>query len=631
MATPAFNPNSDYQAAAPPAFDPGASYQKVPPAQAAAQSGILDREIPLDSYAHATEQGLQNIGRGVKQAVQGAWDAGKPPQTKGEAAIFAIGGPPALASYRMLHGVAQTAEQATEVPGAIHDINQSADPTGTYLGVAGRTAGEGAGQALTALGTEGAARVAPEIPAAAEAIKDAARTAVNKTAGAVRTVDPDVVGIISPRAAHSLKVAQRAAKVAEKYTAPVAETAAAPEAAAAEDFREPGTSPQTESAASAAEQETPTEPPAKLGSELSTAKSTGAKPQSQTGEALSTIKPRTIEIDPATGKPEFSDVIAAKQAPAPDTSPAAIQQKLNDALGGKPLQPNVPLKNQIPAKGATAATSLPEGFTSVKSSAMQGYKYDPETEHFEIITPEGSRYGRMGITPDQVAAFEGANSKGRAWQILKDSPGVINTKNGAPRAVRVASQSATPDDVAPGAEQAVPAPAKQTPQAQPVAQTKAAPQAAEAPEGDLTDILQKSLEDAQARKQTTRTDLGQLTTQNGKATVVPPKSALDAAIPKGGVSTTAAPADLTKRWGVDEKSIVDTDSNLRGMNAQQSQDYINKLAESYKKGRPVEPVMETRDANNNIISVDGRHRAIAAQKAGIQRIPVIVRRLGSVQ
>jgi hypothetical protein len=129
------------------------------------------------------------------------------------------------------------------------------------------------------------------------------------------------------------------------------------------------------------------------------------------------------------------------------------------------------------------------------------------------------------------------------------------------------------------------------------APTKAAPAAQSAPTQDLTSLLKQSVDQVKAQP--------------------------------GGVFTSASPADLAKRWGVDENSIADTDANVRGMNSQQSQAYIDKLAKAYKQGRPVEPVMETRDADNNVISVDGRHRALAAQKAGIDRIPIIVRRIGA--
>jgi hypothetical protein len=102
----------------------------------AAQPGFLDREIPLDSYKNATLSGVQSIGRGVRGAVQGIWDTiAAPPQDAAEETVGALS-PAALPLYRTLRSLGHTAEDATQVVGAIHDINQSADPTGTYAKVA---------------------------------------------------------------------------------------------------------------------------------------------------------------------------------------------------------------------------------------------------------------------------------------------------------------------------------------------------------------------------------------------------------------------------------------------------------------------------------------------------------------
>ena len=65
------------------------------------------------------------------------------------------------------------------------------------------------------------------------------------------------------------------------------------------------------------------------------------------------------------------------------------------------------------------------------------------------------------------------------------------------------------------------------------------------------------------------------------------------------------------------------------MSPQESEANIKQLTAAYKKGQPPEPVLETRDAENNIIDVDGRGRALAAHRAGIERIPIIVRRMGT--
>lgn len=96
---------------------------------------------------------------------------------------------------------------------------------------------------------------------------------------------------------------------------------------------------------------------------------------------------------------------------------------------------------------------------------------------------------------------------------------------------------------------------------------------------------------------------------------------------KGGVMTTANPADLAKRWGVDTESLQSGREQTRGMSPEQTELYVNQLAESYKNGRPVEPVMETRDEGNNVIDADGRARVLAAQRAGIERVPIMIRRI----
>ncbi len=524
------------------------------------QTGWLDKEIPLTSYGAATEQGIQSIAQGFRDTAKGMWDTlGAPPKDKAEAAMFALGGPTLLPVYRTLVGAGHSVQEATQIASAVHDINNSSDPAGTYAKVLQQTAGQGAAQALTALATEGVIKVAPKVPAAVADIPGTAKAALRPLGDAAtavgQTLDPDVVGVVSPRVAHALRLAQKVGKVASKYGA----------------------------------ETTGVEPPPAV-----TVEPPPAVTPAQLPEGFSpAVKPPVGSVSNPLQRAEATVEPSPQAAPTPE--PKKLGDLLNDALGGKPLEPNVPLRNQAAAKPtATASSELPEGFKPVNSSAIQGYKYDPDTQHFEVITNTGGRYGKMGITPDQVGAFEGANSKGRAWGVLKNSPGAISTKNGLPRAVPISARSATPEDLAPGEEE------------QPEAKPQAKPAAASGDQ-DLTSILQKSLKQAIAKK--------------------PPQGA---ALPEpgpGGVMTTADPGMLTRRWGTSEKAIADTDAQIRGKSSEESQAYINQLADAYKNGRPVEPVLETRDADNNITSVDGRHRALAAQKAGIQRIPILIRRL----
>ena len=282
--------------------------------------------------------------------------------------------------------------------------------------------------------------------------------------------------------------------------------------------------------------------------------------------------PRTLITDPSTGRPEFSDVVVAKQTapPAPAAKPAEVQQALEKSLGGQPLVRGVSLRNQ-PAAQAVAAGKLPEGFTPVDSSVLKGYKYDPEAKEFTAITQNGQSYTHGEVTPDQVKAFEDADSQGRAWtqQIRNNNP--LVRKNG--NAVKPAEMQNAQGEIIPKAQAGA--------------------------QEDLTPVLQQSLENVQA--------------------------------PKGGMMTTADPAALTKRWGVDQESLASGREQTRGMSPEQTEQYIQKLSESYKNGQAVEPVMETRDADNNIIAVDGRARAIAAERAGVKRIPIMVRRMPPVK
>lgn len=109
-----------------------------------------------------------------------------------------------------------------------------------------------------------------------------------------------------------------------------------------------------------------------------------------------------------------------------------LGQQLNDALGGKPLQKGVSLRNQGKRAAPPAAdTSLPAGFTADDSSALQGHKYDPETREFESITQSGQHYVHGDVTPEAAQAFEDADSKGRAWQdIRKNGTLVAKVVNG---------------------------------------------------------------------------------------------------------------------------------------------------------------------------------------------------------
>src|SRR5208283_3807513 len=92
-------------------------------------------DVPLTDAPHATLSGIQSVGRGIRGAAQGL-----------------------LHPIDSLKGIVSIPSQAAQVPAAIHDINASPDPLGTYAKVGQETAGQGAGQALVGAATEGIAR-----------------------------------------------------------------------------------------------------------------------------------------------------------------------------------------------------------------------------------------------------------------------------------------------------------------------------------------------------------------------------------------------------------------------------------------------------------------------------------------
>lgn len=156
------------QPAAPPPLPPGYQLDSDSGQQATDQpkeanfDTPLDETIPLSSYSNATMSGLQSVGRAIRDTAKSAVDLSIPKNST-EAAIAAVVPGVGLPTYKMAKGLFHTGEQASRVPAAIHDINESTDPTGTYAKVAQETAAQGGAQALGAAATEGATRLVPKI------------------------------------------------------------------------------------------------------------------------------------------------------------------------------------------------------------------------------------------------------------------------------------------------------------------------------------------------------------------------------------------------------------------------------------------------------------------------------------
>ena len=133
-------------------------------------------EIPETSYGAATWGAIKNIANDTVGAVKSAAGAINPfPQDDEEKHIQqSVGGTGAMLIYRMAKSLGTGAMQAQDIPAAIHDINQSTDPIGTYAKILQKTASQGAGQAITALGTAGVAKALPVAADAASGVKNLA-------------------------------------------------------------------------------------------------------------------------------------------------------------------------------------------------------------------------------------------------------------------------------------------------------------------------------------------------------------------------------------------------------------------------------------------------------------------------
>ena len=139
--------------------------------------------------------------------------------------------------------------------------------------------------------------------------------------------------------------------------------------------------------------------------------------------------------------------VAQVEAPVPSASPLSkaqlskqLEVELNKATGGKPLQPGVPLKNQVPA-GAPETSEVPKGFTPVDSSALKAYRYDPDAHELTAITKGGSTYTHGEVTPAQAEDFSNGKfmgqgesdppSIGKAWKDIRDSSPLVSKTNAA--------------------------------------------------------------------------------------------------------------------------------------------------------------------------------------------------------
>jgi hypothetical protein len=598
---------------------------------------VRDEVDPNHPFIQAIKTGLAGVNLDAYNVASGftspisiatllAGPAGKAPGAAGKAA-------------RALSGAASTAFAAKGAGDVYEAATDESKDTATRLQ-------EGLqGAAMVAGGTAGAAENAkPAANAVVERVKPVARKVTPKQAAqTVASIGTVAAGHASPLSL--LLEGPMAGKYAGKATefllgkeranTPILRAKSALTPGEAEPF-EGVSSPQTESAGETPAEQAPEETP----KNAAAARANGGASARQQARlrAVERAKVKTAQAEtaaedfredqtsaqiegagqlPSEHVPEDTapQNAIASRASVTDTSPKNVKKLLNQATGAAPeskVVPGVKIKNQPVAQAA----KLPEGFTPTpESSHLKGYKYDPSTQEFDAITQTGARYRHGNVSPEQFAKFEAAKSKGSAWNSeIKNGPGVtplgkpnaegiITNPRNKPqfmRSVEVDPETGQPEfsDVLEQKRKNLQdfiTPEKKTASAKPKITSAASPEATTGAGEDLTAEWQKSVDQIKAQK--------------------------------GGVRTTADPKVLADRWGVSEKSLAEGREQTRGWTKMETEAELKKLEARYRKGEPVEPVMETRDKDNNLIDVDGRGRAIAAKRAGVKRIPVIVRRL----
>ena len=310
---------------------------------------------------------------------------------------------------------------------------------------------------------------------------------VGKAATAVGdSLDPDVVGLVSPRAAHALRVSSKVGRVASKFGAepPVYPGAPLPEAPpvypGAPLPDNPGVFPgaplpetppaevlQAQPLATGA-QAAPASPAAALGKipapwkmkpqadALAEVPTPATQPAAQTGEALS-----QVPIAPWRMK---SQAAALGDTPAPATARQftnKVGPMIDEGLGNPPtakpaVNPGQPIYRRTaastpaaPAEGSVPTPNIPEGHTPVEgSSAVRSFKYDPDAQELHIAPTKGYTYVYGDVSPDQATNFQNAESQGRAWgEIRNSNPLVAKIHENGTRVAMKPSAAGSGDDL----------------------------------------------------------------------------------------------------------------------------------------------------------------------------------------
>jgi hypothetical protein len=108
-------------------------------------------------------------------------------------------------------------------------------------------------------------------------------------------------------------------------------------------------------------------------------------------------------------------------SPPINTSKARVGSLLEQATGGKPLAKGIPIGQQF------------DRVTPKESSVVKSHSYDPSAKEMTVTTNNGQTYVHGDVTPDQAAAFSDADSKGKAWNELRNNSTLVAKVQGGKR------------------------------------------------------------------------------------------------------------------------------------------------------------------------------------------------------
>jgi hypothetical protein len=164
-------------------------------------------------------------------------------------------------------------------------------------------------------------------------------------------------------------------------------------------------------------------------------------PQGRLPEAFQPAKPKAPAPVGTTDNPFKAPASPEPETPAqPEIKRGSLPKMMNDletgvrkGLGGSPSPletPKAPIyqRGSLSSMMKEGSPDLMEGHTATPDSSwIKSYKYDPNSQVFEMATKDGG-YRYSGVTPEMADEFAKSKSAGTAFPKIKNGPGVVNSE-----------------------------------------------------------------------------------------------------------------------------------------------------------------------------------------------------------